>query len=372
MSNLSRWATWNEIHAQPDIWEAWQNNFDYREVRQWIKSLDIEEVWFCGAGTSAYIGDIIVAGLEGQGGARLRAVASTDLVSRPCEYLQNQSTKTLIVSFGRSGNSAESIGTLEVLDALAPLCPRLHITCNPDSVLASAVSLGPQKTIVLPAATHDAGFAMTSSFSTMCYTALLLFDARVSRFENHGQTCAINKSAAPLGVLASQLRNVLGSYTNRISGAPQRAVFLGSGALTYAARESALKVLELSAGSIPAVWDSVLGFRHGPKSFVNENTSVVVFMSPDSPTCDYERDLVAELRQQFPLATVITIGIEADVPVDMPFGPTWAAPVCVAYAQVAGVIWSNAMGLNVDNPFEGQQTLSRVVADVTLYPVQTC
>ena len=38
-------------------------------------------------------------------------------------------------------------------------------------------------------------------------------------------------------------------------------------------------------------------------------------------------------------------------------------------AQVTGVMWSGALGLNVDNPFVGQGTLSRVVDGVKLYPV---
>ena len=142
-----------------------------------------------------------------------------------------------------------------------------------------------------------------------------------------------------------------------------RSVFLGAGPLAFAARESALKVMELTAGHVPALWDSTLGFRHGPKSFVRDSTQIVVFMSPDPQVTRYDADLVTELRQQFPLATVTALTI------DMPFGATWGAPLAVAYAQVLAVIWSHRLGLNVDDPFSGQGTLSRVVSGVRLYPV---
>ncbi|XNM79562.1 SIS domain-containing protein [Escherichia coli] len=59
----------------------------------------------------------------------------------------------------------------------------------------------------------------------------------------------------------------------------KRIVYLGSGGLQGAARQSALKVLELTAGKLAAFYDSPTGFRHGPKSLVDDETLVVVFVS---------------------------------------------------------------------------------------------
>ena len=42
----------------------------------------------------------------------------------------------------------------------------------------------------------------------------------------------------------------------------------------------------------------------------------------------------------------------------------------VVLAQVLAVVWSDRMGLSVDDPFAGLGTLSRVVAGVKLYPVE--
>ncbi len=353
---LAHWATWREIHAQPAIWADWAGVLPLADLRGWVAGQAVEEVWFCGAGTSAYIGEILVAGLEGRPGPRLRAVPTTDLVSRPQAFLAGD-RRPLIVQFGRSGNSTESLGTLDALDALAPGAPRLHITCNPDGALATRPGPGPQKVVSLPEATHDAGFAMTSSFSTMLLTALAIFDPA--------------GSTAPLPRLAGQLSDLLPrlSAFAEATAPPSRIVFLGTGPLAFAARESALKVMELTAGQVPALWDSTLGFRHGPKSFVTGDTGIVLFTGPDSPASLYEADLAAELRAQFPQARVTTLGPGGDIPVEMPEGPLWSAPLAVALGQILAVHWSAALGLNVDDPFAGQGTLSRVVAGVTLYPV---
>ncbi len=345
-TTLDTWATWREIHQQPAVWRAWGDALDVAGLRSWIAAQNADEVWFCGAGTSAYIGDIIAAAVPGT-----RSVPSTDLVANPRAFLTGN--RPLVVSFGRSGNSAESLGTLDVLDALAPDAPRLHITCNPDGALATRTSPGPLKVINLPEVTHDAGFAMTSSFSTMLLTALALFD----------EPCDV---PARFNALADQLEGLLPQFgTPR----PNRAVYVGSGPLAFAAREAALKVMELTAGQTPALWDSSLGFRHGPKSFVRDVTAITVFSSPQAPTNAYDIDLVAELREQFPDARVTNIGPAGDIAIDMPFGTAWAAPLCIASSQIDGVKWAADLDLNVDDPFTGQGTLSRVVSGVKLHGV---
>ncbi|MCX7300305.1 MAG: SIS domain-containing protein [Rhodobacterales bacterium] len=357
--DLSHWATWREIHAQPAIWSDWSHTLPIADLRDWIAAQPTGEFWFCGAGTSAYIGDMLVAGLEKKRHPRFRSVPTTDIVSRPRTYLSGRSP--LIVSFGRSGNSTETIGTLDAIDALAPKSPRLNITCNPEGALATRPAPDSQQVVLLPEATHDTGFAMTSSFSTMLYTALALFDT----------TTPAPEAATRLREAASQLSALLPQMATFAEAAPppERIVFLGTGALAFAARESALKVMELTAGAVPALWDSTLGFRHGPKSFVRGKTDIILLTSPDTPANLYEADLAAELRQQFPTARITTIGPGGDISLPMPHGPLWSAPLAIALAQILAVTWSAALGFAVDDPFAGQGTLSRVVTGVRLHPV---
>lgn len=351
---LAHFATYRELMAQPQIWRSWSHTFNAQEVRDWISHLDVDEVWFCGAGTSAYVGDILVAGLGSQK-LRLRSVPTTDIVARPNAVLTG--CRPLVVNFGRSGNSAETLGTLSALDVLAPHAPRLNITCNPQGALAHRQGEGPQKTIVLPPETHDQGFAMTSSFSTMLLTALAIFDLEAD-------------GAELMSKLADAFDRNVSSFLQHAQSMPQRVVYVGSGALAFAARESSLKSLELTAGQIPSLWDSSLGFRHGPKSFVLENTAIVVLMSSDPYTQQYDVDLVAELHAQFPKNRIISLGQNGMLAQDLTGQDVWNAPIYVAFAQLQGVLWSHALGLNVDNPFDGKGTLSRVVDGVKLYEVR--
>ena len=350
MTDLTAHATYREILAQPAIWAAWGAQLPVAHLRQWIAQTGADEVWFCGAGTSAYIGDILAAGLEGQPGPRLRATPTTDIVARPHTYLRG--SPKLILSFGRSGNSTESIGLLDVLDVLAPHWPRLHITCNAQSALGQDRKA---RVITLPEATHDQGFAMTSSFSTMLLTAAALFDS----------TLPADETAQRLATLADTLQTLLPTFTEaaRTARRPDRAVFLGSGPLAFAAREAALKVMELAAGQIPALWDSTLGFRHGPKSFTLGETDLWLFRSADPHTRAYDDDLLAELRSQYPHSRITAPAIP------QPFTDLWSAPLYVALAQLLAVQWSDALGLNVDDPFAGRGTLTRVVSGVKLHPV---
>ena len=66
---------------------------------------------------------------------------------------------------------------------------------------------------------------------------------------------------------------------------------------------------------------------------------------------------------------VVSVGEGGDMHLPAFDWDLWSVPLCVALAQVVSVIWSDQLGLNVDNPFAGQDTLSRVVADVPLYAV---
>ena len=65
-------------------------------------------VLLAGAGTSAYIGECLAPLLDRQLAARVDAIPTTDIVGAPALYL-DPDRPLLLVSFGRSGKSPESL-----------------------------------------------------------------------------------------------------------------------------------------------------------------------------------------------------------------------------------------------------------------------
>ena len=159
----------------------------------------------------------------------------------------------------------------------------------------------------------------------------------------------------------------------------ERIVYLGSGPLKALARESALKMLELSAGRVATWFDSPLGFRHGPKSIVNPKTLVVVYVSTDPYTRLYDLDIVAELRASMPDDDVVVISAVADE--RLPGEGSWvltglddvedvhASLPYVVCAQLLALQVSLALGATPDNPFP-DSAVNRVVEGVTIHPLQ--
>lgn len=314
-----------------------------------------------GAGTSAFIGESLAPWLARALRRRVEAVATTDIVSAPSLHLRRDEP-LLLVSFGRSGNSPESIAAVDLADAEVDAVHHLVITCNADGALAQRRAANTH-VIVLPEATHDRGFAMTSSFSAMLYAALAIFtgiDAMDARVEAIAETVAsvIARADAPLAALAAR--------------GFERVVYLGSGVFTGLAREAALKLMELSDGAMVSAFDTAMGFRHGPKTIVNARTLVVVFVSNDPLTARYDRDIIEELRADGHAGAVVAITAKpiagdtilidamadaADVDLLFPY---------IVPAQLFGLHASIGLGLTPDRP-NASGAVNRVVQGVRIH-----
>ncbi|MDO5630879.1 MAG: SIS domain-containing protein [Paracoccus sp. (in: a-proteobacteria)] len=352
---MTNFATEREIRQQPQVWRDFAPALTEQAdaLRAWIAARDHDQVWFCGAGTSAFIGESLAVTLNaGPGSARFRAVPSTDLVGTPQNYVRD-GLRVLVVSFGRSGNSSESVGSLDLLDTHAPGYDRLHITCNASSVLATRAmpdgAAGQFRALILPPETEDAGFAMTSSYTTMYLSALSVFAPPADGV------------VAQWGRVADAAESIIAQGFAQTPDLPGRAVFLGAGALAGAARECALKVLELTAGQVVTMFDTPLGFRHGPKAVVNDTTRIFVLGSAYPQTARYEADLIDELGRQY------QDGIATRLVPSGGLDDAWSVPLHVIPAQILALQWAQALGLNADDPFAGRN-LTRVVSGVTLYP----
>ena len=65
---------------------------------------------------------------------RVEAIPTTDLLSGPAQYFQAD-VPTLLVSFGRSGGSPESVAVVELAEQLLTECHQLVVTCNEEGAL---------------------------------------------------------------------------------------------------------------------------------------------------------------------------------------------------------------------------------------------
>jgi tagatose-6-phosphate ketose/aldose isomerase len=317
-----------------------------------------------GAGTSSYIGGCLTPGLTRHLGRRVDSVATTDLVSGPHLYLQRD-VPTLLVSFARSGGSPESVAAVEVAEKAVDNLHHLVITCNVEGALARRMGAARNACVlVLPDATNDRAFAMTSSFTSMVLVAGLIFGAIQAR-----DVAVMSRAAEAALPRARALASTLAAKNF------ERVVYLGSNALQALAAEAALKMLELTDGRTVAVSQSSLGFRHGPKTIVNAKTLIVVFVSNDPYTRAYDRDLLDELRREARAGAIVEIGApsssmkgdQLELTGTEEMSDLTLGLVDVLFAQLLGLLQSLRFGLTPDNP-NVSGVVSRVVQGVTIHP----
>lgn len=353
-----RWAETREVvqRARPSLSTFLAQTLDQAHAR----------VILTGAGTSAFAGQVLAPMLARHTGRRFDAVATTDIVADPFAFLAEQ-VPTLIVSFARSGNSPESAAATALADQLLPGVRHLIITCDAGGQLAlQHTDRDDSVVLAMPVRCNDQGFAMTSSFTSMVLAAIDAFlGPEAVALE------ALQLAASEIFADASDVVRATGHRDF------ERIVYLGSGSLTGAAEECALKLLELTAGDLRTMHDSPLGFRHGPKSVVNDRTLVVVLLSEDPYTRRYDLDLVRELATDR-IGDVLVLTASALPPdVDVPhiLLPTLegldAAVLSVPYvvfAQCIAVAQSIRAGITPDNP-SPSGTVNRVVQGVVIHPL---
>jgi tagatose-6-phosphate ketose/aldose isomerase len=219
--------------------------------------------------------------------------------------------------------------------------------------------------LLLPEVTNDRGFAMTLSFSSLLLSSALTFG--LVRAED----------IARLARAATTLLQKDWVITQHLVARKfERVVFLGSNELRGLASEAALKLLELTDGRIVAVSDSPLGFRHGPKTVVNDRTLVVVMLSNDAYTRAYDSDLLRELRRDARAGGILALGAHPDgmaggdhiLFADMgDASDIEMALLHVVIAQSYALLQSMAVGLTPDQP-NAAGTVHRVVQGVVIHP----
>jgi len=354
--------TAREICQQPRIWREAAANIDTikTEINTWLEPILAHSnlrIILTGAGTSAYVGEAIAPHLSQQTGRLFEAVSTTDIVSNAPQYLL-KSIPTLLISYGRSGNSPESVAAVKLAEQVIDNCYHLVITCNPEGELAiNAKNQQNALSILMPQGTLDQSFAMTSSFTSMLVSTLAIFSPQVEQLEIAAQWAE------------SFLAKNVDALKEQAKKPTQRLVFLGSGGLQGIAREAALKVLELTAGQVLSYFESPLGFRHGPKSLMDTTTEVVFFSSSDSYTKLYDQDLLNELFRDDKSLDITALN-KSSFDHSEELTDVWAGLPYILYCQILAFFKSMQANITPDNPCPTGE-VNRVVQGVTLYPLET-
>lgn len=367
--------TSEEIERQHNTWiETWKRLLEQKKsIKKFLQDLtDLNNlnIVLTGAGSSAFIGDVVLSTWHEYFTRPTQAIPTTDLVTHFKQRILIPNP-LLLISFARSGESPESMAAIEIANQKCSEVYHFIITCNPDGELAKLDNRENTYVFVMPDKAEDKSLAMTNSFTSMALAATLIPKLNQADQEKLGNQ---------IDVLANYGKKIISDYIDLLYNVSQidfdRIIFLGSGPLWGIAKESQLKVQELTNGKVVGKFDSFLGFRHGPKVLINDKTLLVYLLSNNNKTQQYERDLIQQISQHdIDLKTLAVSETEIDISgldFTLSFNDSfeleedmWSI-ICALPAQIIGFYKSLALSFNPDMP-SPEGTISRVVEGVKIY-----
>ncbi len=369
-----------EIAQQPETWLATYREFRERqgEIQEFLHSAGVRwdptrrpTVFLIGAGTSDYIGRSLAQLLRRCWHCEVLAVPSTDLLTHSEQWLL-PGGNYLWISFSRSGESPEGLAVIERALKAEPGIHHLIVTCNAQGKMRQLAERRPQTlAIALPDEVNDRGLAMTSSFSNMVVFGQCL--AHIDGLEGYEK---ILRQTASAGAKFLEAASTCAAGLAKRNCA--KACFVGSGPLKAVATESALKVLELTAGRVQTMSESALGLRHGPMAALDDQTILVAFLSGEARVLGYEMDLLEEISKKGLVKTRVLVtatpnarlkGLAEHVlthALPPGFGDDYRPPLDVILGQSLGLFLSLHYGLKPDCP-SPNGAISRVVQNVLIH-----
>jgi tagatose-6-phosphate ketose/aldose isomerase len=369
-----------EIAQQPETWLATYRNFRERhaDIQRFLQSAGLSwdpvrrpTVFLIGAGTSDYIGRSLAQLIRRCWHCEVLAVPSTDLLTHAEQWLL-PGHNYLWISFSRSGESPEGIAVIERALKNHPGIHHLIVTCNAQGRMLQITERRQQVlAIALPDEVNDRGLAMTSSFSNMVVFGQCLahIDGREGYEKILHQMVKAGKNfldaAAPCAAdLAAQ------NFS--------KTCFVGSGPLKAVGTESALKLLELTAGRVQTMSESALGLRHGPMAALDHETLLVAYLSGDEKVAGYEIDLMEQISRKRLVKSRVIVSAAPNprfqdlaeyVLVHSPaagLADDYRPPLDIIFGQLLGLFFSLHRGLKPDCP-SPNGAISRVVQNVLIH-----
>ncbi|HEV8039356.1 MAG TPA: hypothetical protein VGP62_10880 [Bryobacteraceae bacterium] len=367
--------TLREILQQPSTWLDTAERMIARTAELTSRMEGIRSLVLTGSGSSEYAGACVRMVLQNALGVGTQTLAGGALLTHGAKAIPPE-RPGLMISLARSGDSPESVAAVSLMLGAEPGIRHLVITCNQQGRLATTYRDDPRvHVIALDDRTNDRSLVMTSSFTNMVLAARALGSLQAP--DRYRALCRdlSERAGGLLGAAFPVLARVADRDFNRV-------LFLGSGSRFGAARESALKMLEMTAGRVIAISETYLGLRHGPMSLVHSDTLVVCFLSSDPQIRGYESDLIRELsRKQLGLGKVI---FGERIPHDLA-GATDVLVECTGSASVHDEDWPvldvivgqilaffrcRKEGLQPDSP-SSDGVIQRVVQNFTMHRPET-
>lgn len=244
-----------------------------------------------GSGSSEYASECVRLTLQSKLGIPVQTISGGTLLTNGGKAIM-PGRPGLMISFARSGDSPESVGVVSAILATEPDIRHLVITCSAKGNLARTFRDDPRvQVVVLADETNDRSLVMTSSFTNMVIAA-----------ESLGMLGASDRYLSLTEKLSAKAAELLSSQIDTVANLARRSfarvVYLADGSRLGAARESALKMIEMTAGRVMANCETFLGLRHGPMSAVHRDTLVVCCLASDPLVRAYECDLIRELNEK--------------------------------------------------------------------------
>ena len=368
-----------EIAQQPETWQTTLRIFKENHARicAFLESTAVRGsleqrpvVILVGAGTSDYIGHALSLLLREKWGCEVIPCASTDLLMNMTEYIV-PGRPYLWISFSRSGDSPEGVAVLEQALRLYPTIAHLVVTCNVNARMIAVTKHAARAcVIVLADDVNDRSLAMTSSFTNMVVMGQCLAHAwMIEEYEPILKQLAA--SANDLLLSASQEAERIASLML------PRACMLGSGSLFSVAKEAALKLLEMTAGEVKTMAETVLGLRHGPMAALDLHTLLVCFLSSGERQQHYTYDLMQEITEKQITGNRIVIGpasarlrflpvCDSYLAVDDGIEDLYRPALDILFGQLLGLYSSIARQIKPDAPSPGG-VINRVVQEFPIY-----
>jgi tagatose-6-phosphate ketose/aldose isomerase len=359
-----------EISQQPETWQKTYKIFEGSKalLAEFLRPVREEQwtIYLVGAGTSDYIGRSLSNLLRQRWGCEVYAVASTDLLTNR-DDLMLSGRRYLWISFSRSGDSPEGVAVLEQALGACPNVRHLVVSCNEDGRMVEVARQSKDAlAIVLDDAVNDRSLAMTSSFTNM-----LVFGQALAHLWEPDH---FEETLAHMTVAANYMLHAGSHLAHELAGKCHRqACFVGAGGLGATARESALKLLELTSGRVLTMSETTLGLRHGPMSALNLETIFTSYVSTGERRRRYDLDLLREIRAKEVVRTIVAVGAESSASdhtlhcdafdrIDDAYRPA----VDILFGQMLGLFSSIELGLKPDSP-SPKGVISRVVQKFNIY-----